>query len=162
MCVVFDTDTFGEVSDNSNEDFEPLRNWISRERHTVIYGGSEYLRQLRKSGPFRRYLRGLEKTGQIHTLNGQVIDRTAVFLANRFISKNYNDHHIVAILLISGCKVVSSHDQGLHELIKDCWSSGGKMKIEDATILLDNRPVIYQDQSHKVNLNRRSVSHCCI
>ena len=162
MCVVIDADTFSEISDESNKDFKPLRNWISQEGHTVIHGGSEYKEHLKNHGKFRGYLKDLWRAGSTQKLNDEEIDNTEVFLQTNFVKAKYNDHHIVAILLVSGCKVVSSHDQGLHELIKDCWSSGGKMKIEDVTILLDNRPVIYQYQSHKVLLDRRSVSHCCI
>lgn len=163
MCVVIDADTFSEISDNNNKDFEPLRSWISQEGHTVIYGGSKYEEELSNHSKFLRYLKGLEHAGSTHKLNGQEVDNTQVFLERNFVLAKYNDHHIVAILFISGCKVASSHDQGFHKLIKSCCSSGGKSLIKGyMPHLMVNKTKIYQKESHKSFLDDRSVSRCCI
>jgi len=161
MCVVIDADSFSEISDGNNKDFEPLRNWISKKGHTVIHGGSEYAKQLSKHSKFRTYLRELEHAGNTYKLNDQEVDNTQVFLAQSFVSAAYNDHHIASILFVSGCRVVSSHDHGLHRLIHDCCSNSGRI-IRQLPNLMINNPRIYQDRSHKSFLNDGSVSHCCV
>jgi len=163
MCVVIDADTFSEISDGSNEDFEPLRNWISQDGHTVIYGGSQYARELSNQGKFRTYLRELEHAGSTHKLGDQEVDDTREFLKRKFVLARYNDHHIAAILFVSGCRVVSSHDQGFHQLIQSCCSHNGRSLImRQLPNLRVDRPKIYQDKSHKSFLNESGVSRCCI
>jgi hypothetical protein len=170
MCVVIDASTFGEICDDNNKEFEPLRNWISGKGHKVIHGGSKYKEELLKHGKFLGYLAGLDRAGNpSHKLDTKKVDDTQVFLEQNFTSKAYNDHHIAAILFVSGCRVVSSHDQGLHQLIEECCSSNGSKIIkngskiiESVTNLMNNKPRIYQDSSHKSFLNNRSVSHCCV
>ena len=162
MCVVIDTDTFSEISDDDNKDFDPLRNWISKKGHTVIHGGSKYGEELGNHDKFRRYLRGLERAGHTHQLDNAKVDNAQVFLEQNFVSAKYNDHHIVAILFVSRCRVLSSHDQGLHKLIQDCCSNSGRKIIRQVATLTVNIPKIYQDKSHKPFLMDNSVAHCCI
>lgn len=163
MCVVIDADIFSEISDGDNKEFEPLRNWISRKGHKVIHGGSEYAKQLSKHGKFVRYLAGLDRAGNPpHRLDDKRVDDTQVFLEENFVLAPYNDHHIAAILFVSGCRVVSSHDEGLHRLIKECCSNSGKKILRNMPNLMVNDPKIYQDESHKSLLNQRSVFNCCV
>lgn len=163
MCVVIDADTFSEISDGNNEDFEPLRNWISQDGHTVIYGGSKYAEELSNHGKFRAYLRELEHAGSTRKLSDQEVDDTREFLKRNFVLAQYNDHHIAAILFVSGCRVVSSHDKGCHQLIQDCCSHSGRSVImKQLPNLSVNRPKIYQNKSHESFLSDSSVSKCCI
>lgn len=162
MCIVIDADTFSEISDGDNKDFEPLRNWIRKKGHTVIHGGSRYGEHLRNHGRFRMYLKDLERAGRTHQLDDVKVNNAQAFLKKNFISKAYNDHHIAAILFVSRCRVVSSHDQGLHRLIEDCCSNSGRRIIGQLPTLTVSIPKIYQDKSHKSFLNDGSVSHCCV
>ena len=164
MCVVIDADTFSEISDVNSKDFEPLRNWISQEGHTVIHGGSEYKKHLSKHSKFLRYLADLDRAGNPpHRLDAEEVDNTEVFLKRNFVSVAYNDHHIAAILFVSGCRVVSSHDRGFHRLIQNCCNNSGKsIIIRHLPRLMVNRPRIYQYKTHKSFLNDGSVSHCCV
>ena len=164
MCVVIDADTFSEISDDSDKDFEPLRNWISQERHTVIHGGSEYAKQLSRHSKFLNYLMELNRAGNPpHKLDTDEVNVTEALLKQKFVSVRYNDHHIAAILFVSGCRVVSSHDGGFHRLIQDCCSHKGRSAIlRDKPCLMINRPRIYQYEAHKSFLGHRSVSRCCV
>lgn len=163
MCVVIDADTFTEISDDNDEEFKPLRKWIEQKEHTVIHGGSEYAKQMGKHGKFVRYLAGLDRAGNPpHRLDTEIVDSTQEFLERSFILATYNDHHIAAILFVSGCRVVSSHDKGLHRLIKECCSNDGKNILKNMPNLMVNSPRIYQDKSHEAILKERSVSHCCV
>lgn len=163
MCVVFDADTFSEISDSNNDDFEPIRRWIRQDNHKVLYGGTKYKKELEKHSKFRRYLKGLSAIGNAHKLEAIDIDNVEGFLQSRFTSGKYNDHHIVAILLVSGCRVVSSHDNGLHRLIQDCYGTTEISKIRISIYKLRVcKPSIYQNKSHQSLLRQRSVAHCCV
>lgn len=161
MCIVIDADTFSEVAKDDNEDFQPVRDWI-RHKHKVIYGGSEYENHLKNHYQFRRYLRGLASISRTLKVNDNVVDDAEVFLKKIFKLKGYNDHHIVALLFLKGCRIVASHDKGFHRLIKDCCSSSSRMKIAAYVPKLRViRPKIYQDKSHRVHLNQRDIERCC-
>jgi len=163
MCVVIDADIFSEISDGDNKEFEPLRNWISRKGHKVIHGGSEYAKQLSKHSKFLGYLAELDRAGNpSYVLDSKKVDSTQVFLEQNFKSKEYNDHHIAAILFLSGCRVVSSHDQGLHELIEKCCSNNGRRIIKNVPNLMINKIRIYQESNHRSFLEHKSVNHCCV
>lgn len=166
MCVVIDADTFSEICDDNNQDFEPLRNWISQEGHTVIHGGSEYKKHLSKHGKFVEYLNELARAGNPpHKLDTKKVDDTETFLKQNIVSvsRKYNDHHIAAILFVSGCRVVSSHDEGFHQLIDKCCNSRGRTIIlRGMPHLMVNRPRIYQCEKHKLFLRYGNVSSCCV
>lgn len=162
MCAVIDTDTFSEISDGDNKDFAPLRNWISKKEHTVIHGGSKYGEELGNHQKFRTYLRELERAGHTHQLDNAEVDNAQAFLKQNFVSAAYNDHHIVAILFVSRCRVASSHDRGLHRLIQECCSPRGRKIIGQLPALTVNIVKIYQDKSHESFLNDGSVSRCCV
>jgi len=162
MCVVIDADVFSEVTDDENTDFEPLRKWIQEERHRVVHGGSEYARHLAKHGKFAAYLAELGRGGNPPLrLDGNEVDETEAFLKQEFASARYDDHHIAALLFVSGCRVVASHDRGFHRLIQQCSVKGRRTILRHMPHLMVTRSKVYQYARHGAILKSRSVRRCC-
>lgn len=162
MCVVIDADVFSEISDEKNGDFEPLRKWIEEDGHRIVHGGSEYAKQLARHGKFVAYLAELGRAGNpALKLNGNEVDKTEALLKQNFVSVRYNDHHVAAILFVSGCRVVASHDRGLHRLIRSCSNNGKRRILGAMPHLMVNRPRIYQCEGHGAFLKNRSLCSCC-
>ena len=108
-------------------------------------------------------LQGMEKSGKIKEIEANDVDKLEEKLKLNFINNAYNDHHIAAILFISGCKLVCSHDKGFHKLIKNCCSNAGKQKIiQNTSITQVNRIRIYQYKEHRDILNDADLEHCCV
>ena len=162
MCIVIDANTFHKMVDTNNEDFTPLNNWIQNTDHKIIHGGSTYSKELLLHNDFRRYLKGLERVGKTKEIETKQVDELEEKLKLYFINTAYDDHHLVAILFISGCKLVCSHDKGFHKLIKDCCSDTGKRKIIRKTSVKQISKVkIYQNKNHSDMLTTE-LDPCCV
>lgn len=125
MCIVIDSDTFSAISNEGHaqhSEFKPLLEWIQHGNGKVVYGGTEYSDKLKRHQKFMFWLGQMEKIHKTVVISRGLVDKTSEYLSETVHGSNYNDHYIVAILIVSGCRLVSSFDSRLSKLIKVCYS----------------------------------------
>jgi len=112
--VVVDTDNLSKVFDKNNKEhgeYEPLHKSIIEQRRSVImYGGTKYTNELKRARKFLKLFGELRKIGMALMLDAQSIDneeRRIIRLAN---DHKFNDHHIIAIVVIGRCNIICSSD----------------------------------------------------
>lgn len=168
MCIIIDAELFTattNVRSKEYTDLKPVIDWIVYGKGKAVYGGLKYAREVKKHGKFRGFLTELEHISKTVHANDQDVDFTHCYLERKFKSSNYNDHHIVAIQVVSGCKLVCTVDQGLHSLIKACYLSKEIKKIKRDCLNPGSleRPKIYQNKrTHKKLLNDANIASCCM
>jgi len=120
--IVLDTNTFSSVFDknsNDNSDFCHVLNWVrKREYACFVYGGTKYKTELSKMPKYLKLANELKKTGKFVEINSELIDDNATHLKSICTDSVFNDEHIVAILNISGCKLVCTKDTEAMPYIK--------------------------------------------
>lgn len=166
MCVVIDANAFSSIANeeaSTHSEFKPLIDWISLGKGKVVYGGTQYGKEIAKNRRFREWLYQLEKKRKTVVINEESVDYTMSFLTNNVGEFKYNDYHVMAIVIVSGCKLVCSLDKGLHKLINVCYQLEVKKLVTKNCPCMENpsRPRIYQNKGHIALLCDQNIAKCC-
>jgi len=103
MCTVIDADTFSYFCNPDSamySDFQPVRDWIENSNSKIVYGGMDYLNHLSNHKKFLGYLMEQSRKGKIERLNNGEVDRVTDAIKANYTRADFDDHHIVAIVLI--------------------------------------------------------------
>lgn len=109
MCLVIDANCFGLVFGKKHKGFAPVRNWIYEGRGRMIYGGTKYNKELLnwRMLPLLKELASGKKT--VH-ISDATVDSIAIALKKKFPEAEFDDEHIVALVIASRCRVVCTND----------------------------------------------------
>ena len=113
MYLVIDTCCLARVFDPKNaehDDFEPVLEWISTGNGSMIYGGTKYKTELQGAKRYLRLITLLEKKGRVRVLSDKAIDTIAADLKLAVPEKRFDDEHLVAIVIVSRCRIVCTND----------------------------------------------------
>lgn len=115
MCVVIDMNSFSPVfnpTDEKHQYFEPVKDWVIKGKAKIIMGGTKYYDELSKLGKYRKLIIALKSAGKIHDVKSDTaIDELATKLSEMLTHRDFDDPHIVALLIVSGCPVICSNDE---------------------------------------------------
>ena len=166
MCVIIDKNTFGSVFSKESEnhdDFEPIYRWISEGFGKIVYGGSEYKRELNQSTTYLRIFRRFNDARRVVKISDEDVDETAKKISKELeekikpiISKHdfenkFNDPHIVSIAIVSKCGIVCTKDKGLSDFLK-------MSRFYPQGIAI---PKIYRNKSNRNMLNDNNIAEIC-
>jgi predicted nucleic acid-binding protein len=121
--IVLDINCFHSVFDSKssdNADFCHILDWIKKQRYACfVYGGTKYKFELKKIiKKYMNLVNEFKRAGKFVEIDEQKIDNNAVQLKRICPNADFNDEHIVAILNVSGCKLICTKDIRAQEYIK--------------------------------------------
>jgi hypothetical protein len=121
MCAIIDANCLPKVFDPTNSEhanFLPIWKWI-HEGHggRMIYGGSTYLRELRHLRRILKLVAELSRKSRVTVLPAITVDTIEQAIATQ-IGVSGQDEHLVAIVVVSGCRVVVTMDDDAIQLLK--------------------------------------------
>jgi hypothetical protein len=158
MCIVIDMNAFSCVFNETNENHEnysPVKEWILNGKGKIVVGGSSYLKELGKLGKYRKFFIELRKAVKVIVVEDEKsIDELEAELKVKFSHKDFDDPHIVALLIVSGCRVVCSDDSRAYSFIK-----AKKLYPKGSTI-----PKIYGKNSYSSKdkiLSDKNIAEIC-
>jgi hypothetical protein len=112
--IVLDVNSFPAVFDQNcsdNADFCHVLDWVIKQKNACfVYGGSKYKFELGKMVKYLKIANEFKKIGKFVEINTQLIDVNANQLKKICPDVAFDDEHIVAILNVSGCKLVCTRD----------------------------------------------------
>lgn len=156
MCLVIDINTLSCVFNENNRDhheFKPVREWIENKnsKGKIVYGGTEYLAELRKAPVYLKHFTYLEMKGKAVPLIDNEVDECQEEIKSKANDPKFNDTHILAIIIVSKCRILCSIDKKSYPYIlnKSYYPNG---------IL---RPKIYSNISNKSLLIDKNIATCC-
>lgn len=135
MCVIIDVHLSHMcLCGSPTNDFRPLMNWVEG-RHGSLAIGGHLTEELTGNNNVRRYLLRLEQMGKVMKYRDDSIIREQSRLENAggYVS---DDPHILALAIVSGARVLCSHDQDLHT------------DFRNAQLINQPRGSIYQNATH--------------
>lgn len=147
MCLVIDTCCLVKVFDPRNkqhDNFVPVWEWINHGRGRMIYGGTKYLAELRRVTTVLRLITELSRRGRVKILSRAGVDTIAQEVKEQVDDGNFDDEHLVAIVIVSRCHVVCTDDRRAMPYLKR------KELYKDHDM---KRPKIYQ--------RKRTHEHLC-
>lgn len=154
MCIVIDVNRLPSVLSTKSQDhveYVPILDWIRRRRTKIVYGGTEYTRQLKEMKRYFRILQEMSRAGQVKVLDKDTVDLIQAEIDQRTTSENSNDPFIVAIIIVSKCKLLCSNDTASFSFIRNrsLYPNGIKP------------PKIYRDQRDRQLLYHRHIAGRC-
>lgn len=112
MCLVIDACCLAVVFDGGNKRhsaFAPVLQWINA-KGRMVYGGTKYNGELRKAPKFLPYIAELRKRRKTIQIPDTEVDPIAAQLKLKITDPNFNDEHLVALVIASRCCVVCTDD----------------------------------------------------
>ena len=120
MCAIIDNCAFSQVfneADKNHKKFKPVNDWIVSGSGKFVYGGTKYIEQL-KQGRRARLVAELSRRGKVVRLPTEEVDAVAAKLKEKVPDRDFDDEHIVAIAIVSKCRIVCTGDKRSHPYIK--------------------------------------------
>jgi len=121
MCIIIDTDTLGRVFDPTNAEhrlFEPVLKWIIEGPGIIVYGGSTYEKQLRAAKRYIPIITEFGRKRKVYVVDLHAVDAKEREIRGRLSHRDFDDQHLVAILLVSGCLLVCTADKESHQFLR--------------------------------------------
>ena len=142
MCLILDANCLHKVFPSADEDFLPVKDAITTGNAKLVYGGTKLRNEYKRVNAAWRMIVALDRAGRTRKVDDSDVDiRESVLKASGRLQSD--DPHVIALALISGVRLLCSHDINLHADFTN-------------PRLLQPRGSIYQNASHK-NLIRQ---HC--
>ncbi len=147
MCIVIDACCLTRVFDPGNRDhadFAPVSEWLSFGKGKMIYGGTRYKKELSKLTRILSVIVELRKAHKAINVDDSKVDEIEKQLRKNFTDSDFNDQHLVAIVIVSRCHVVCTVDRVATVYLK---------RIDLFQSYKVRRPKIYK--------SRRNRNLCC-
>ena len=134
MCAVIDASCLSKVfnpDDSEHGDFKPVLDWMDSKKGRMVLGGSKYLRELKKYRKIIGTLGELRKRNLVKVVSSDQVDRVATQLKQEEPHPRFNDEHLVAMVLVSGCNLICSADRKSHPYLtrRDFYSNRRRPRI---------------------------------
>ncbi len=113
MCIVIDANTLSKVFDQTNAQhsrFKPVFRWVMSGNGSVVYGGTKYIKELGR-GRYASLFVELVKIRRAVEIPKKAVDDRAAELKRLVPDDDFDDEHIVALIGISGCRLVCTGDK---------------------------------------------------
>ena len=129
MCLILDTNKYGDFLASENQDMEPVRNWMKTRNGKIAYSPTEKMeKELNRHNKMREQFDRYRETDKLKLVPPNEVERAM----NSLRDLQSDDPDIIALAQVSEVKLLVSGDENLHTDFKTIV--GGK---------------IYQTRSHK-------------
>jgi hypothetical protein len=154
MCIVIDADTLSCVFKSDNKmhyEFIPVYDWIIRGKGKMVVGGSKYDEELREVKSLTRLFLELVKAGKIRSADSHRVDAEELELRRIVQHRDFDDQHIIAIVIISGANLICTGERRAIPFYTD------KLFYPKGRV-----PKIYKSLDNKNLLNKKYCGKCKI
>jgi hypothetical protein len=100
-------------------EFSPVNQWLhNKEKAKLVYGGTKYREEMSELRKYLPYLVELRRLNRIAEIDDRVVDSEEAELYAKVLKADFNDAHIIAIFISSGCQVLCSKDKHADRYLK--------------------------------------------
>lgn len=126
MCIILDVNCISKFKNPTDEDMEPVWDWLERKNGKIVYAYTEQFNKEWDEGGGYQLRRDLQRRGKFKERLAQEVQEKADELEQSDILRS-DDPHIIALAIIAEVKVLVSNDRRLHEDFKNRNLVGGKV-----------------------------------
>lgn len=122
MCIIIDTNTLPAVFNSKNTEhqkFKPVFDWIINKTGRMVYGGTKYEKELEKLFSYLKLIRFLKECYKVIVVDKDSVDQNERLLLKGKKSKQFNDCHLIVIVIVSRCRIICSNDRKSFRFLKD-------------------------------------------
>jgi predicted nucleic acid-binding protein len=120
MCIIVDTNSLHNVFDKTSQrhfDFKPIWDWIWTGKGKFITGGGQYKREIPPK--YYRILNDLRIVNKVVRASDHEVDSKTAWVKEQIEDQDFDDPHIIALLIVSGAKLICSLDERAYPYLKD-------------------------------------------
>lgn len=113
MAIIIDTNCFANVfspKSSKHSEFKPVLEWILIGKGIMVYGGSKYKKELKKTPKYLRIIRLLKDVGKVLEGCQITIDEEQAKVEDLNEDADFDDTHLPAITIVTKCKLICSED----------------------------------------------------
>lgn len=121
MCIVVDINTMASVFDincSQHKDFKPVLDWVIKGRGKIVYGGTKYIEELNKVKKYIPIIGQLKKAGKAIEVDKNEVDLWHSYVEKKENDPDFDDPHIVGLMIASKCLVVCTKDARSFKFLK--------------------------------------------
>ena len=155
MCLVLDTNAFSAFFDSNNtqhKNYKPAFDWVLYGKGMLVYGGSKYKKEMKCAHKYIRFFASLDRAGKLVRVCDKNIDNYEKSLIEIEPNKDFDDPHLVAIVLESKCNIICTNDKRAIPYLKNSMFYKGKTK----------KPRIYQSARNISLLSEKYIADICM
>jgi hypothetical protein len=122
MCIVIDANSLAPVFEPNCIDhieYKPVSDWILKGKGHAVFGGSKYRQELINANKYMKLFRLLKDSGRAYEICCKCVDEREAEVKAMTSNNGCNDHHLIAILGVSGCRLLCSRDARSFVFIKN-------------------------------------------
>lgn len=153
MCIVVDAPVLVPIfkaSDPEHGRFLPVHDWVRSGAGKLVLGGSKYKEELASVSSVLPVLMELERRGRVVRVSDALVDREMMIVTGLESSKDFDDPHLIAIVRVTGCRLVCLRDNRAHRFLVKVKLYGGRA-----------RPRLFTNRKHKHLLCPANIAACC-
>lgn len=154
MCLILDTNAFGlffESTNKQHDDFKPALDWVVRGKGKLVYGGNKYKEEMKTASKYLRFFSNLERAGKLVKLDDDRVNLAQYNVESLETCKDFDDPHLIAIVLESNCRIVCTKDSRAMPYLKNQKFFSGAVK----------KPKIYSSKKNANLLVDQNISEIC-
>jgi hypothetical protein len=151
MCIIIDTNVLGPVFDPTNirhKTFKPVYDWVCTGQGKIVYGGTKYLEEI---GKFRKIFKILSDAKRAISIDNVIVDASTLIAKNTITHNDFDDQHLVGLLLASKCKLICSDDKRAYQFFRHSLFFSKR-----------NRPKIYHTLKGAKLLDPKNIAQICL
>lgn len=121
MCIVVDPPSLVPMfkpADPAHVELKPLFDWIDSGPGKLVVGGTKYGEELRAVKSVIPLLAELERRRKVVRASMDEVDRDVAVLVQIEPSKDFDDPHLVALVRVTGCRLVCLRDPRAHRFLR--------------------------------------------
>lgn len=154
MCIVVDPPLFIALFKDTDPDhgqFAPVLLWVTKGPGKFVLGGSTYNRELMNVKSILPSLVELERQRKLVRASQANVDIDEAVIKGIERCADFDDPHLVALIRVTGCKLVCVRDGRSHRFLRDTRFYHG----------IGARPSLYTREKNKHLLRVDKVAPCC-
>ena len=154
MCIILDACILPKVfirSSKEHKEFEPVLKWLVCGKGKIVYGGKKYDDEPKKMSKYISIFAEFNRAGKLVKLDNKKVDEEEEKLIQKVNNTNFDDPHIVSIVIISKCRLLCTHDGRSFKYIK-------KSSLYPKGITF---PKIYTKAANKDLLRDKNIAKIC-
>lgn len=154
MCIIIDANALGDVFNSNSQlhdEFKAVRDWILNGKGKVVYGGSKYRNELRRTKYFK-LIGQLKRARKAVVVDKEKVNAEQARIEALLTHPDFDDPHLIAIVCVSRCKLICSKDKRAYRFLKDkqFYPKG------------HDRPKIYSQKSNSDLLTDVNIADICL
>ena len=155
MCIIVDQCAIAALFDRKNArhpEFLPVLIWLRDGKGKMVFGGTEYRRQLKSLTKYTSILVQLKKAGKLVEVNDDDVDAHEARVRGIVNDEDFDDAHIVGIVSVSRCRLVCTDDKRSIPYLK-------RSNLYPRGVA---RPLFYMSDANKRLLCDRNIADVCV